>query len=104
MPLPGDYNHDLIVDAADYVVWRDQFGSDGHRLAADGNGDNMVTQLDYDVWKANFGIMCRRQPLHVQYAPVPEPSMFAVAFVGAAFANDLSRRSRLVGGAVKASR
>ena len=53
--LQGDYNHNLIVDAADYVVWRNQLGSTGTGLAADGNGDNMVNQLDYSVWKANYG-------------------------------------------------
>jgi hypothetical protein len=40
--LPGDYNHNGIVDAADYTVWRDGLGS-------------TFTQSDYTVWKANFG-------------------------------------------------
>ena len=29
--LPGDYNHNGIVDAADYVVWRNSLGQIGHR-------------------------------------------------------------------------
>ena len=38
--LPGDYNKNGSVDAADYVVWRD---------------DPNRTQAQYDVWRANFG-------------------------------------------------
>jgi hypothetical protein len=36
--LPGDYNGDGSVDAADYVVWRKNDGS----------------QAGYDTWRANF--------------------------------------------------
>jgi hypothetical protein len=53
--LPGDYNNDGHVDAADYTVWRDMLGSTGADLAADGNGDLVVDQADYSVWRANFG-------------------------------------------------
>jgi hypothetical protein len=35
----GDYNGNGVVDAADYVVWRDTGGS----------------QAAYDLWRANFG-------------------------------------------------
>lgn len=37
--LPGDYDFDGVVDAADYVVWRESGGS----------------QSDYDTWRAHFG-------------------------------------------------
>jgi hypothetical protein len=37
--LPGDFNNDGTVDAADYVVWRTNAG----------------TQAGYDRWRANFG-------------------------------------------------
>jgi autotransporter-associated beta strand protein len=41
-PLAGDFNADGVVNAADYIVWR--------------NGlDTTYTQADYDVWRANFG-------------------------------------------------
>src|SRR5262249_47488011 len=53
--LPGDYNHDGIVDAADYTVWRDSLGEAGTGLAADGDNDGAVTMLDYQVWQQNFG-------------------------------------------------
>lgn len=55
--LPGDYNLDGRVDAADYTVWRDQLGATGviHFTGPDGNGDGEVTQDDYVVWRNNYG-------------------------------------------------
>ena len=52
--LPGDYNADGVVDAADYTVWRDTFGSMSD-LAADGDGSGTVDAADYDIWRQNFG-------------------------------------------------
>jgi hypothetical protein len=53
--LPGDYNHNDVVDAADYTVWRDTLGQAGMRLPADGSGNQFVDQDDYLVWRDNFG-------------------------------------------------
>lgn len=55
--LSGDYNRDLVVDAADYSVWRDALGASGVMpyFGADGVGDGTVDQDDYLVWKSNFG-------------------------------------------------
>ncbi len=52
-PLPGDYNGDGIVDAADYNLWRSSFGS-AINLAADGNGNGLVDAGDYIVWRDHF--------------------------------------------------
>ncbi|HEY3393729.1 MAG TPA: autotransporter-associated beta strand repeat-containing protein [Lacipirellulaceae bacterium] len=57
--LAGDFNADGIVDAADYIVWR--------------NGlDVAYTQADYDVWRANFGRNAA-SGLPNSAAAVPEP-------------------------------
>ncbi len=40
--LPGDFNGNGVVDAADYVVWRKGL-------------DTTYTLADYDVWRAHFG-------------------------------------------------
>jgi hypothetical protein len=51
----GDYNGNGMVDAADYVLWRDALGQAGTNLAADGNGSGMVDAADYDIWRSRFG-------------------------------------------------
>jgi hypothetical protein len=40
--IPGDYNGNGVVDAPDYVVWRNGLGT-------------TYTQNDYNVWRAHFG-------------------------------------------------
>ena len=52
--VPGDYNQNGVVDAADYVVWRSEL-EDGGAGRADGNQDGDIDAADYDLWKANFG-------------------------------------------------
>ncbi len=54
-PIPGDYNRNDAVDAADYVVWRNSLGQSGSGLPADGNPNNIIDAEDYDVWKTQFG-------------------------------------------------
>jgi autotransporter-associated beta strand protein len=54
--LAGDYNGNGVVDAADYVVWRDALGTNT-QLQNEGPGvtPGMVTQEDYATWRSNFG-------------------------------------------------
>jgi hypothetical protein len=54
--LPGDFNGNGVVDAADYTVWRDNLGSSSN-APLHGNGDATVGvgPGDYIVWKSNFG-------------------------------------------------
>lgn len=56
---PGDYNSNGVVDAADYVVWRNTVGSTND-FRADGTGpngfpDGVINQLDYNYWKQHYG-------------------------------------------------
>ncbi len=52
--LDGDFNQDGVVDAADYVVWRDTLGSVTD-MRADANRSGEVDPSDYGVWRANYG-------------------------------------------------
>ena len=55
--LPGDFNNNQVVDAADYTVWRNNLGAADESTALNGNGDGMngVDNGDYNLWKSNFG-------------------------------------------------
>ncbi|HEY3391482.1 MAG TPA: lamin tail domain-containing protein, partial [Lacipirellulaceae bacterium] len=61
--LPGDYNADGAVDAADYVVWRKNDGST--------NG--------YNTWRTNFG---RTAANATSAAAVPEPAALLILISG----------------------
>jgi hypothetical protein len=80
--VPGDYNGNGIVDAADYTVWRDSLGSMTN-LAADGNGNGVIDAGDYDVWKMHFGQTAGGGGAGGA-AGVPEPStgLFAILACG----------------------
>ncbi len=77
--LPGDYNDDGTVDAADFTVWRDSFGQTGTGLAADGNGNGKIDDGDYAVWKLYFG---ETSLSGVGGAQVPEPSAIVLFWLG----------------------
>ncbi len=53
--VPGDYNLNGVVDAADYVVWRSTLGDIGDGLVADSNDNSIIDNDDYDAWRAHFG-------------------------------------------------
>ena len=78
--LPGDFNFDGTVDAADYVVWRKNFG----------------TQTSYDVWRSHFGQTATSGAATSTNATIPEPSTL-VLFLAAGVVmllqrNDCRRR------------
>lgn len=54
--LPGDYNGNHVVDAADYVLWRKTLGTEVPMFSgADGSGNGAIDPVDYSVWRQNFG-------------------------------------------------
>lgn len=86
--LPGDYNDDGVVDAADYAVWRDQLGG----AAALPNDDTLGVDMDdYDRWVSNFGQSLLGAAAGVVVA---EPSSAILVLISAAY---MRRRVRLVG-------
>jgi hypothetical protein len=93
-PLPGDYNTDGIVDAADYTVWRDRLGS-GVSLPNDTTPGVGVD--DYTRWKDNFGASTAGSAAATgETAGVPEPATTILLVLGmtavAAVARSISAR------------
>jgi hypothetical protein len=79
--VPGDYNDNGIVDAADYVLWRKTLGTIGEGLAADSDNSNIVGPEDYATWREHFGETRHDQHEHHHHGSgtgssigVPEPA------------------------------
>ena len=64
--LPGDYNEDGAVDAADYVLWR----------------KNDRTQIGYDRWRAHFGQTTGTGSAAGPLTTVPEPATIVILLTG----------------------
>jgi hypothetical protein len=64
--LPGDFNQNGTVDAADYVLWRK-------------NPGGQFTAQDYNLWRQNFGASSSGAGLS---AAVPEPAGAAILMIG----------------------
>src|SRR4029079_3551832 len=74
--VPGDYNSNGVVDAADYVVWRAHLGTI-FQLPNEVSGTTpaSVTQEDYAAWRARFGNTSGAGSA-ISSGAVPEPSTF----------------------------
>jgi hypothetical protein len=76
--IAGDYNDNGTVDAADYVVWRDNLNST-NTLPNDPNGGT-VDNDQYNTWRANFG-KTAAGGIGSSLASVPEPVSSVIAFM-----------------------
>ena len=73
-PVPGDYNGDRRVNAADYTVWRNARLQNPPNLAADGTKDGEVDVEDYLFWKMHYGEgMGGAGAATIELNSVPEP-------------------------------
>jgi hypothetical protein len=77
--VPGDYNQNGTVDAADYVQWRN-----GGPLQNDPTPG--VQPEDYTVWRANFGRTAGSGAAVATtgVTSVPEPAAFVLALLAIA--------------------
>jgi T5SS/PEP-CTERM-associated repeat protein len=86
--IPGDYNNDGMVNAADYVTWRDHLGAPA---SLPNDATPGVSIGDYAVWKQNFGAT----PGSGVTAAVPEPATLFLLCIGLITAVSLLRRRRI---------
>jgi autotransporter-associated beta strand protein len=68
--IPGDYNNNGAVDAADYILWRN-----GSPIANEVATPGSITQEDYDAWRARYGNFSGSG------SAVPEPSVAIILMV-----------------------
>jgi hypothetical protein len=96
----GDYNGDLVVDAADYTVWRNLLNTSvPPGTSADGTGpggipDGFIDELDYTFWKERYGNTASGSG-SLAYQLVPEPTASAILFLSALGVLGLTRRARV---------
>ena len=75
--VPGDYNSNGNVDAADYTIWRNTLGSQSDLRA---NGNNLgasagiIDQADFIFWKSHYGETVFSGGGAGSLALVPEPA------------------------------
>jgi hypothetical protein len=92
--LPGDYNGDGSVTAADYTVVRDTLGSTTD-LRADGNGNGMIDPGDYGLFKSSYAAANAAAFVGSgQSIPEPNASILLLAVLASLFsASTISRTS-----------
>jgi hypothetical protein len=78
--VPGDYNEDGVVNAADYVVWRDKNGSAFDLPNRDPSAMGNIGPADYEFWVDHFG---ESAASGASSALVPEPTAIAMLLAGA---------------------
>lgn len=94
--VPGDYNGNGTVDAADYVLWRDKSGQT-FTLANEKPGattPGVVDAEDYDYWRSRFGATTGSGVGNASAVPEPTIALLLLAVTPAVFCRNLwSRRT-----------
>jgi hypothetical protein len=77
-PTTGDYNHNNVVDAGDYVVWRRTLNqaASPSGSGADGNANGTIDPDDYTFWRARFGNLAGSG---AGLTSIPEPGLIHLA-------------------------
>lgn len=93
----GDYDFNGTVNAADYTVWRNSFGSTTD-AAADGNGNGVVDMADFVLWRDTLGQSGGPSAGagSLVTGEVPEPTSLILAAVGGVLLSGFWRRRKHV--------
>jgi len=86
--LPGDFNLDGIVDAADLAQWQGDFGQNGD---SDADNDNDSDGADFLAWQRHFGSGSTAMGWA---AEVPEPSTVLLSVISATILGHIANRLR----------
>jgi len=81
--LPGDYNDDNVVDAADYTIWRNHLGAPAGTLPNDTAG-GVIGPAQYNTWQVNFGSTAGSASGSYANGTVPEPATVSLLIFAAA--------------------
>ncbi|MCA9240373.1 MAG: hypothetical protein KDA37_09245, partial [Planctomycetales bacterium] len=81
--VPGDYNNDGIVNAADYTVLQDHYGEPAGVLPNDPVG-GAIGSAQYQTWAANYGRSLPANLSSTQAVPEPGVAVLLLAVFGAA--------------------
>jgi hypothetical protein len=85
--VPGDYNGNGVVDAADYVLWRN-----GGALQNEGVTPGNNTADDYTFWRSRFGATSGSGTAAAAAVPEPTAMILVVAGICGTFLNRRLRR------------
>lgn len=80
--LPGDFNADGKVDAADYLVFRNNLGQSSTVLNGNGSGAATVVIDDYTLWRDHYGQSTGGTLLATQQVPEPTTVTLCLALAG----------------------
>ncbi len=90
--VPGDYNGNGTVDAADYVLWRN-----GGPLQNEVEDIGSITVQDYTAWRTRFGNIAATAASLGDGAMVPEPATIMVSSIWVAWMIGTARSRRVQG-------
>ena len=79
--ITGDYNGNGVVDAADYVVWRDHLGQSFSLPNRDPANTGVIGTADYSSWRSHFG-STGGGGAAASASLVPEPSGILLGLMG----------------------
>ncbi len=77
--MPGDFNQDGMVDAADYTLWQDNWGLDIAALGGNASPGPVVSNADYTLWQQFFQTL---ETENLGAHSVPEPNSLLTALTG----------------------
>jgi hypothetical protein len=87
--IPGDYNGDASVNAADYVLWRNHNNT---AVTLPNDATPGTSAADYSVWRSHFGESQGSASGAISNFAVPEPAAIMPLMFG--LASWCLRRSR----------